>query len=197
MHSTIPAAGLSAAITLGLLYAMQALIVLQPGAVVEPHKRIELSWVRLPPDEDLRTDDDLVMPKRPIPPPVLTDTPQTEGTEAVPVNVPRVNPVPGPSRPEESPGILLDGPVGTLVNALPVYPIRAVQQGLEGYVIVSLDVGADGGVDNAVVVESSHPVFESAALQAAKRCRFKPRVVDGIPQPVTGLQKIFRFQMEQ
>ena len=52
-----------------------------------------------------------------------------------------------------------------------------------------------GSVTAVRVVESSDRVFERAALDAAKRFRYKPRVVDGVPQPVSGVRYLFRFEM--
>jgi hypothetical protein len=37
-------------------------------------------------------------------------------------------------------------------------------------------------------------LFEKAALNAVYRFRFKPRVVDGVPQLSAGLQNLFRFE---
>ena len=89
-----------------------------------------------------------------------------------------------------------DGPLVALVRVEPTYPGAALQKGLEGYVLIKFDVTPQGMVTNVRVIESSHRVFESAARNAAKRFRFKPRVTDGIPQFTAGIQNLFRFEME-
>ena len=83
-----------------------------------------------------------------------------------------------------------------MVRVTPVYPIRASTRGLEGYVIVQFDVMADGHVANVVVVESTHAVFDSPAIKAAERFKFKPRVVDGVALVTEGIQNLFRFNLE-
>jgi protein TonB len=94
------------------------------------------------------------------------------------------------------PGIRLgDGPLVSLVRPSPVYPARALQAGLEGWVVVQFDVMADGTVTNVSVVESSDSIFDRSARRAAAKFRFKPHVVDGVPQVTTGVRNIFRFRM--
>jgi len=46
------------------------------------------------------------------------------------------------------------------------------------------------------VIESSHAIFEQAAIKAARKFRFKARVIDGIAQPTYGVQNRFVFRME-
>ena len=62
---------------------------------------------------------------------------------------------------------------------------------------VRFDVNADGTVSNVTVMDSSSHVFERAAIKAARKFRFKARVVDGVPQPSYGLQNRFVFKMER
>ena len=42
----------SAAITFALFYVMNLLIVIQPGAIVEPRERFEIPWVRIGEPDD-------------------------------------------------------------------------------------------------------------------------------------------------
>ena len=58
-----------------------------------------------------------------------------------------------------------------------------------------LDDAIDGRVADAFVVESSSRVFEKAALGAAYRFRYKPRVIDGTAVATRGIQNLFRFEM--
>lgn len=90
-----------------------------------------------------------------------------------------------------------DGPLVAIVRVQPAYPAAAETRGLEGWVLVEFDVRADGGVANAFVVESSSQIFEKASLDAVYRFRFKPRVVDGVPQLTAGLQNLFRFEFSE
>jgi protein TonB len=94
------------------------------------------------------------------------------------------------------PALYNDGPLVALVRVVPVYPARAISQGLEGTVVVQFDVGSNGQVANVVVVESSNRLFEKAAIQAAERFKFKPRVIDGVALETHGIQNMFRFTLD-
>ena len=61
---------------------------------------------------------------------------------------------------------------------------------------IQFDVLASGSVSNFRIVESSASAFENAARKAAARFRCKPRIVHGVAIKTTGVQNLFRFQME-
>lgn len=62
------------------------------------------------------------------------------------------------------------------------YPRAAVVQGLsQGFVDLEFIVSRTGSTKDIRVVESSAPVFESSAIEAARVFRYKPRLVDGKP----------------
>ena len=185
------------ATTLFLFFVMQSLITLQPGAASELRTKDVLKFVRVPKVEDIRMEDANPIDER------IKDFPQepprtiTESRPTGRINVPAVDPrTPGDTvdRLSFRPG---DGPLVSIVRVQPVYPARAIQGELEGWVIVEFDVHADGTVRNAFVVRSSNRTFERSAIDAVLKFRFKPRVVDGVPQVTTGLQNIFRFELEQ
>jgi len=79
----------------------------------------------------------------------------------------------------------------------PVYPRRAQQRGLEGYVIVEFTVSAIGKVIDAIVIDSSSTLFEKSALQAVVRFKYKPQVVDGIAIDTPGIRYLFNFTLEE
>ncbi|MGI9238023.1 MAG: energy transducer TonB, partial [Woeseiaceae bacterium] len=78
----------------------------------------------------------------------------------------------------------------------PTYPSIAIARGLEGSVLVQYDVTTEGQVANVVVLESTHSLFNKAAIAAAYRFKYKPRTVDGVPYETEGLKNLFRFEME-
>ncbi len=55
----------------------------------------------------------------------------------------------------------------------PVYPIAAKDIGLEGRVTVMVTISEDGTVLDAKIIDSI-PLLDEAALQAARKCKFKP-----------------------
>ena len=90
-----------------------------------------------------------------------------------------------------------DGPLVALVRVQPSYPARAQARELEGYAVVEFTVLPDGTTTGHRIVESSHTVFEVPSIRAAERFRYKPRVVDGVPQATRGVRNVFRFEMDR
>jgi protein TonB len=182
-------------VTTSLLYVMQLLVDTGPDLGSAAEVRNTLGWIRLPPKADVVEIEK--RPQRPPPPASLPPDPRPGLSGPGPVALP------GYLAPAEPPGIgptlepgLLDGPLVPVIIISPEYPGRAVAKGLEGHVTVRFDVSASGAVSNVVVLESSHTVFEAAAMQAAYRFRYKPRVVDGVPQETRNLRNRFVFRMD-
>jgi protein TonB len=73
----------------------------------------------------------------------------------------------------------------------PEYPRAAERREIEGNVVVSIDVGADGSVTNVAIVESVPAgIFDSSAINAVKRWKFESG------KPATGVKKAIRFKLE-
>jgi len=90
-----------------------------------------------------------------------------------------------------------DGEYLPVVKVQPIYPRRALTRGIEGYVIVEFTVTAQGSTTDVRVVESKPPgIFDRAAVRAAARFKYKPRVVDGQPLEVPGVQNKITFIIE-
>lgn len=87
-----------------------------------------------------------------------------------------------------------DGDIIPLVAIQPVYPRRAAERGIEGYVVVSFTITTAGTTRDIEVEESSSSLFDSAAKRAAERLKYKPRIIDGTPVEVDHFYK-FTFQM--
>jgi len=63
----------------------------------------------------------------------------------------------------------------SLTQTLPVYPSTARRRRLQGVVVVTVEVTADGAAQSVVVQRSSgYPVLDSAALDAVRNWRFTP-----------------------
>lgn len=65
-----------------------------------------------------------------------------------------------------------------VAGVAPVYPVRALERGLEGYVILKYTVTAQGTVKDVVVVKSTSKLFNASAVSAARQYRYKPLGVD-------------------
>jgi protein TonB len=180
--------------TLALFYVMQSLISMVPLVPDEPRPPWILDFAPL--IEDSPVELDAPPPKRPAPlveptPPI--SNPEYSGPQ---IGVTMTSPTP-PGPIGTFAAFNADGPLVAMVRVEPVYPARASEKGLNGFVTVRFDVNPDGTVSNVAVVESTHRVFEKAAVNAAKKFRYKARVVDGIPQTTSGVQSRFVFEMER
>lgn len=93
-----------------------------------------------------------------------------------------------------------DGDYLPLVAIAPQYPTRAAQRGIEGWCLVSFTVNGLGSVeeDTITVVDAEPPqIFNRSSVRAAARFKFQPRVEDGVGVEVSGVQYLFRYQLEE
>lgn len=80
----------------------------------------------------------------------------------------------------------------------PQFPRRAQTRGVSGYAVVEVIITTSGAVRDPKMIEE-HPTgygFGTAALRAAERLKYNPRVVDGTPQEVSGVLYKFSFLIE-
>lgn len=64
------------------------------------------------------------------------------------------------------------------------YPPDALRDGVEAELVLEIDVGADGLVEDVRVLESAGEAFDTAALEAVRQYRFTPATVAGEAVPV-------------
>jgi len=83
-----------------------------------------------------------------------------------------------------------------LVRVEPEYPPQARQRKVEGWVQVRFTISTAGSVKDAVVVESSHAMFERNAIQAVNKWKYQPQLVGGKPAESPNRQVVLRFRME-
>ena len=78
----------------------------------------------------------------------------------------------------------LDQPPRKVVQTAPVYPYKARQRNIEGYVKVKMLVRADGSVGEVAVLDAQPKgLFEESALKAVPNWRFQAGVIDGEAVP--------------
>lgn len=192
----VPAATLlGSAVTLVVFLLMQGLIARESLEVQHRPAAGELSFVRvIEPTPPAVRERKPVRPQDPITPPLIDVIPPRDGS-GEPTEVAFLPPDAGNP---ELPAIdaMTDGDALPIVKVQPVYPRHALARNLEGYVLVEFTIDALGRVVDVRVIEASPPgVFERAALQAAQRFRYKPRVVNGQPTPVTGVRHLLTFEL--
>lgn len=185
-------------VTVGLLYLMQAVISSDKNPLNEAPNYRPVDIVRLL--------DDIEPPKidreiKPPPPPeeFPPDIPEAEvdidsgdGWSTFDIE-PQ-----GPSGPDMSLfGYSSDGEYLPINKVRPQYPRRALQRGIEGHVIVEFTVTETGSVEDPKVVTADPPgIFDRAALNAALKFTYRPRVIDGKAIRVTGVRNKIIFELE-
>lgn len=192
------AIGIGAGVTFGLLFLMQLMIETGRGGLSESRAIQNIDFVRVERREVIET-----RRNKPEKPPEAQEQPEMPNNSnsdtfnsqlAVSMSAPNV------SSNVSIGGVgigISDGEYLPIVKVAPVYPSRALSRGLEGYVIVEYTVTRTGAVRDPVVVESTSSLFERAALESALKYKYKPRVIDGEPVEVPGVQTIIRFELEE
>ena len=91
-----------------------------------------------------------------------------------------------------------DGEYLPIFKVPPQYPRRANSRGIEGYCIVEYTVTTTGATRDPVPVDCQPAgYFERASVKAALKFKYKPRVIDGEPIEVPGVQNKFTYELEK
>ena len=91
-----------------------------------------------------------------------------------------------------------DGEYLPIVKVAPIYPRRAQTRGISGYCIVEYTVTKTWSIRDPQAVDCQPSgIFDRASVKAATKFKYKPRVVDGEPIEVAGVQNKFTYELEQ
>lgn len=193
----LTSAALGLTVTCSLFLVMHLLIEISEAALTDNAPRHTLKWVK--PIEDTPERTKSLTPERirkpEMPPPF--EAPVTVSSNTTGIGY-KAKTTPTPPDDFDIPGLgVSNNALFNVIAVQPVYPAAAARNGLEGTVMVQFDVSASGAVENVVVVESSNRMFNKAAIDAARKFRYKARVVDGLPVATKSVRKLFRFAMEK
>ncbi|MDX9874646.1 MAG: TonB family protein [Spongiibacteraceae bacterium] len=197
----IISAALAFVVTALLFILMPALIETADKSLDE-RPRTKLADIFMPQTE-IETRVDEVKPEKPAepdqPPPDLVQ-PDLSNPDIDTTNM--VNISPGQQRVDvniDSSGMASsDGEYLPIVKVAPIYPRRAQSRGVEGYCIVEYTVTTSGAIRDPRPVDCQpQGYFENASVQAAMKFKYRPRVVDGNPIEVAGVQNKFTYSLEQ
>lgn len=184
-------------VTFFLFLLMQALIKSDKSPFSDPGKGQLLDFVRLQEDQELITKKRKPKPPPPPdePPPDMPkpdfDSSVSQGVEIGVANVDVDMNLSGTG------GFTADGEYLPIVKVAPIYPRRAQTRGIEGYVLLEFIVTTTGAVRNPVVIDAKPPgIFDRAAIQAALKFKYKPKVVNGEPVEVAGVRNLIKFELE-
>jgi protein TonB len=193
----VPVAGL---ITLSLLLVMVSLIEFADKSL-DKEKAIKLPDIHMP-EVEIDVQRVIEKPEKPevdeTPPPEIPqqDFDQIDGNA-------EIGEVAAPSKMKANLDLNMgsglqatDGEYLPIVKVAPQYPRRAVNKGIEGYVLLEYTVTKQGSVKDPVVIESEPgTIFDKAAINSALRYKYKPRVIDGQPVEVPGVRTKIKFQL--
>lgn len=200
-------------ITLALFYLMQALIAGGKSVLTEDNAGRIIDIVRVKEENEVQTKNR--KPKKPPPP---DQPPPDVPPQNMNVNVDQSGFTMAGL--DANAGIdisgggfgISDGEYLPIVKVQPVYPRRALSRGLQGWAIVEFTVSAQGTVVDPIVInncawtrpkssgvceDSPNSVFDSAAVRAAQKFKYKPKVIDGEPVETAGVQNRIVFELAE
>jgi len=201
-------------VTLGLFYLMQYLIQGADSALTDDKIGNLVDFVRVKQEQEVETKQR--KPKKPPPP---DEPPPDVPPQNFNVNVDNAGF--NMSNVDLSVDVqvggggfgITDGEYLPIVKVQPQYPRRALSRGLAGYVIVEFTVTEAGTVLDPIVIEncghipnarnptecvdSPNSVFDSAAMKAALKFKYKPKVIDGVPVETAGVQNKITFELAE
>ena len=184
-------------VAIGLFYLMQALVdrdykqedtkARKIADIVVPDKVIETNLKEVKPE---KVED----PEEPPP-----DLEPIDFDTDIDMNVANMAPTTGINLKLSSSGMSSgDGEYLPIVKVAPIYPRRAQTRGISGYCIVEYTVTKTGSIRDPQPVDCQPSgIFERASVKAAEKFKYKPRVVDGEPIEVAGVQNKFTYELEQ
>ncbi len=201
-----------AIITFCLFYVMQLLIANNDNVLEEAKGGRITDFVRLQEDEDVQTKQR--KPKKPPPPdePPPDVPPQNFNVAVDNAGFSMANVDMNVNVDVSGGGFgITDGEYLPIVKVQPQYPRRALSRGMTGWVIVEFTVTEQGAVRDPVVIancgwiqsarregeceDSPNGVFDTAAMRAAEKFKYKPKVIDGTPVETAGVQNKLSFEL--
>lgn len=186
-------------VTFGLFFLMQILVSMGDTELSDFESFSISDMIRVPKEATLdRIERNAEKPPEPEAPPPEVDIPKTASLNAqtglnmnmagvnVDINIGGVG--------VGAPG---DGDYLPIRVTPPQYPRRAQERGIEGYVIVEFTVTDLGTTEGCMIVEAEPKgYFDRSACRAASTYKYKPKTVNGEPVPVSGVQYMITYQLE-
>ena len=188
-------------ISLGLFFLMQSLIDSGEQNTNASSEGQIMEFIRIREDEtlsikDRRKPQKPKPPKEPPPPPKLIVEKQVKPTmNRIKIEIPNID-LPsiaggGPFLGNWAGNPLAEGDVLPIVRIEPQYPRDALVEGIEGYVVVEVTIGADGSVKDVRVIQSEpRRMFDRNVIRAVLKWKFKPRIINGVPVERKAIQML-------
>ncbi len=188
-------------ISLGLFFLMQSLIDSGEQNTNASSEGQIMEFIRIREDEtlsikDRRKPQKPKPPKEPPPPPKLIVEKQVKPTmNRIKIEIPNID-LPsiaggGPFLGNWAGNPLAEGDVLPIVRIDPQWPREALIEGIEGYVVVEVTIGADGSVKDVRVIQSEpRRMFDRNVIRAVLKWKFKPRIINGVPVERKAIQML-------
>ena len=188
-------------ISLGLFFLMQSLIDSGEQNTNASSEGQIMEFIRIREDEtlsikDRRKPQKPKPPKEPPPPPKLIVEKQVKPTmNRIKIEIPNID-FPsiaggGPFLGNWAGNPLAEGDVLPIVRIDPQWPREALVEGIEGYGVVEVTIGADGSVKDVRVIQSEpRRMFDRNVIRAVLKWKFKPRIINGVPVERKAIQML-------
>ena len=188
-------------ISLGLFFLMQSLIDSGEQNTNASSEGQIMEFIRIREDEtlsikDRRKPNKPKPPKEPPPPPKLIVEKQVKPTmNRIKIEIPNID-LPsiaggGPFLGNWAGNPLAEGDVLPIVRIDPQWPREALIEGIEGYVVVEVTIGADGSVKDVRVIQAEPKrMFDRNVIRAVLKWKFKPRIINGVPVERKAIQML-------
>jgi periplasmic protein TonB len=189
---------LGAVLTVGMFWVLWRLIS-EPVDVGQQIQAQRIEFTRQRRETEVQTKEEERVQRKPPPP-----TPQAPkmafSTGGVDNNVASLNPNinPNANLGKLSLAAGSDTDVLPLVRIPPDYPPRAIERGIEGWVIVRFTITATGAVKDPVIVDAQPKgIFDKAVLRSIVRWRYNPKVEGGVAVERVGVQTKLTFKLKK
>ena len=188
-------------ISLGLFFLMQSLIDSGEQNTNASSEGQIMEFIRIREDEtlsikDRRKPQKPKPPKEPPSPPKLIVEKQVKPTmNRIKIEIPNID-LPsiaggGPFLGNWAGNPLAEGDVLPIVRIDPQWPREALIEGIEGYVVVEVNIGADGSVKDVHVIQAEPKrMFDRNVIRAVLKWKFKPRIINGVPVERKAIQTL-------
>ena len=188
-------------ISLGLFFLMQSLIDSGEQNTNASSEGQIMEFIRIREDEtlsikDRRKPQKPKPPKEPPPPPKLIVEKQVKPTmNRIKIEIPNID-LPsiaggGPFLGNWAGNPLAEGDVLPIVRIDPQWPREALVEGIEGYVVVEVTIGADGSVKDVRVIQSEpRRMFDRNVIRAVLKWKFKPIIINRVPVERKAIQML-------
>ena len=181
------------------LFIIMPYLIETADKTLDEKPRTKLADIQMPDtDIDVRKDSKPEKPKVPDEPPPDMEQPEMDDPNPD-LDVVNMSPTQSLQLTNATGGLSAsDGEYLPIVKVAPIYPRRAQSRGVTGYCTVEYTVTKAGTTRDIVPVDCEPSgYFERASVKAAEKFKYKPRVVDGEPIEVPGIQNRFTYELEK